>query len=54
MDVVLVAQYEAIYWQNAIHTDEVSAGYAVPRAFGAKIAHRSVVSLAADEGEQLV
>ena len=54
MDVVLVAQYHAIWHKNKIHEEELSAGYAVPRAFGAKIKSRDVVSLGQDGGQELV
>jgi hypothetical protein len=54
MDVVLVLQYEAMWWQEQIHRDEVSAGFAVPRAFGAKIANRSVVPLVTEQEQELV
>lgn len=54
MDVALVHQYEAIWWQEQIHQDEVSAAVALSLAFGGKPSHRSVVSLVADQEEELV
>ena len=54
MDVVLVHQYEATWWQEQIHADEVSAAVALSLAFGGKPSHRSVVSLACDDEQQLV
>ena len=54
MDVVLIHQYEAVYWQEQIHADEVSAAQALYLFCGGKAKHRSVVSLAGDEGQDLV
>lgn len=54
MDVVLVHQYEAIYWQDQIHQDELSASMALYLFCGGKAQHRSVVSLVGDEGHELV
>ena len=47
MDIVLVYQYEAIYWQREIHRDEMSAAMALARGFcGDKSPPREVVSIA--------
>ncbi len=54
MDVVLIHQYEALYWQERIHEDEISAATALYLFCGGKPQHRSVVSLAGDEEQELV
>ncbi len=54
MDVVLVHQYEAIWYQQEIHSDEVSAAMALFLFCGGKPKHRSVVSLAGEEEQELV
>lgn len=54
MDVVLIHQYEAVYWQEQIHADEVSAAMALFMFCGGKPRHRSVVSLAGEPERELV
>ena len=55
MDVVLVHQYEAVWWQESIHSDEVSAANALHLAFcKTPPKHRSVVSLATPQEDELV
>jgi hypothetical protein len=51
MDMILVFQFEAIYWQQKIHEDEISAAIALSMFCGAKPQHRIVVGLA-DTGER--
>jgi hypothetical protein len=46
-----VFQFEAIYWQQKIHEDEISAAIALSMFCGAKPQHRIVVGLA-DTGER--
>lgn len=54
MDVVLVHNYEAVWWQEQIHADEISAAIALHLFCGGKAQHRSVVSLAGDSEPELV
>lgn len=54
MDVVLIHQYEAKWYQEQIHADEVSAAMALFMFCGGKPKHRSVVSLAWEERPELV
>lgn len=54
MDTVLVNQYEAVWWQNHFHEEDISAAVALALFCGQKPVRRYLAGLDSGQEEELV